>query len=471
VFFYCSEFFRAEIYRFQKQEVLNELKKTTNISGIILFFVVILTFFLFNVFTPVAVDDFAYLYSFADGSRITSTLDVIESQRVHYFSQSGRSVAHFFAQIFLMFDHKIIFDIMNTAVYVIFILAVQFHINVRWIRRGWEDLWEFLAINIFLWLFVPAWGQNFLWLTGSCNYLWTTTIVLLFLLPFRIKLEHQNFKFKTILLFFFFPFSVIAGWTNENSGAAVLFMLIVYFVINKINRKRSALFEILGSAGFLIGYLILILAPGNYVRLANFDRKNVFFLVELLGRFVKISAFVLQHYSLVIGLCVLVIWMSCRHQKKKINSSVFFYGIGVLAGSYSLVMSPALSGRSFLMVTVFLSVLFFDLLRSQKIELPAFARNHKSFIVVILLMAFFFSSVLPTSRNIMSVYLRMKQRTEYISRKKSEGILDITVKSPISAHDNHVSIDGLDDIGTSNAAMVKYYGINSLIGALYGEDW
>jgi hypothetical protein len=65
----------------------------------------------------------------------------------------------------------------------------------------------------------------------------------------------------------------------------------------------------------------------------------------------------------------------------------------------------------------------------------------------------------------------MRQRTEYIYRKKSEGVFDITVKSPIPVHDRHVSIDGLDDIGTSNAAMVKYYGINSLSGTLYGEDW
>jgi hypothetical protein len=462
--------------------------KITGFFGIILSFAVILAFFLFNVFTPIAVDDFAHLYSFADGSRIASALDVIESLRAYYFSQGGRNVAHFFAQFFLMFDHKIIFDIMNTAVYIIFILVIQFHINAKRGGGAFARSWEFLAVNAFLWLFVSAWGQNFLWLTGSCNYLWTTTIVLLFLLPFRIKREWDDFRFKPVLLFLFFLSSVIAGWTNENSGVAVLFMLIVYFVIKKAKKERLALFEVLGSLGFLAGYLILVLAPGNYVRLAAYGQKNAIFIVELMRRFVRISALVLQYHSLIIGLCIFMVWNSLCAQKKKSEiaekqneivkkdlfisqDTLIFYGIGILAATYSLVMTPAISDRSFLIVTVFLSILFFRLLQSIKIELPPLVQNNKSFIIGIFLAAFFFSSVLPASRNIMSVYLRMKQRTEYIYRKKSEGVLDITIKSPIPVHNRHVSINGLDDIGTSNGAMVKYYGINALSGSLYGKDW
>jgi hypothetical protein len=456
------------------------MKKITDFSGIILFFAVILAFFIFNVFTPIAVDDFAHLYSFADRSRIASALDVIESLRAYYFSHGGRNVAHFFAQIFLMFDHKIIFDIMNTAVYVIFILVIQFHINVQF--KEWGGIFArsggFLAVNIFLWLFVPAWGQNFLWLTGSCNYLWTATIVLLFLLPFRIKLEHQNFNFKTILLFLFFPFSVMTGWTNENSGAAVLFMLIVYFCVKKAKKERLALFEVLGALGFLTGYLILILAPGNYARLATFDRNSAGYLFEMAERFIKISALFLRYASFAVGLCVFMAWNVWNSGKRPFRFTdnveknlCVFYGIGVLSATYAMVMSPTISGRAFLIATVLLAILFFRLFQSVKIELPPLVQNNKAFIIGIFLTAFFFSSVLPASRNIMSVYLRMKRRTEYIYQKKSEGVLDITVKSPIPVHDRHVSIDGLDDIGTSNAAMVKYYGINSLSGSLHGEDW
>jgi phosphotransferase system glucose/maltose/N-acetylglucosamine-specific IIC component len=290
------------------------------------------------------------------------------------------------------------------------------------------------------------------------------------------------------LLFLLFPFSVVAGWTNENSGAAVLFMLIGYFIIKKTQKERLVLFESLGSAGFLIGYLILILAPGNYVRLEAESRQNTLFIVEFVMRFIKITVLVLQHNSFVIGLCVFMAWHTVRCKKKNweireslrtdVKKSLFisrgipiFYGIGILAAAYSLAVTPAISGRSFLIAIVFLSILFFRLLKSVKIELHLLIQNNKSFIIVILLAAFFFSSVLPASRNIMSVYLRMKQRTEYIYRKKAEGVLDITVKSPIPVHNKHVSIAGLDDIGTANTDMARYYGINSLTGALYGTDW
>jgi hypothetical protein len=435
-------------------------------------FLVILGFFLFNHFTPIVIDDFAFQYSFANGQRISTITDIFDSLHAGYLNIGGRTVADFFAQFFLMFENKIIFNIFNTLVYFIFIILIHFHIKANLIFNSWL----FLALNIFLWIFIPAWGQDFLWLTGSCVYLWTTTIVLLFLLPFRLKLEHKDFRMKKILLVLFFPFAVIAGWTNENSGAAVLFMLIVYFIVQKMRKnkntsKGTGLFEILGAIGFLTGYLILILAPGNYVRLGSFERRHAVFFVELLERFLKISVFLLQHASFPMGVCILIVWKLYRSCPTKNYVAIFFYGMGILAGSYSLIMSPALSGRAFLIVIVFLTVLFLSLLSSVKIELPSVVLKNKTIIIFVFLLAFFFSSILPASRNIMSVYLRMKQRSEYIYRKKSEGILDITVKSPIPVHDKHVSIDGLDDIGTSNSEMVKYYGVQSLTGALYGDDW
>jgi hypothetical protein len=446
-------------------------KNTIALFGKVLPFLIIFAFFLFNVFTPAAIDDFVYRYNFSNWERISSIADIFDSQRAHYFMQGGRSVAHFFAQLFLMFDSKIIFDIFNTFIYFIFVMLIHFHIKASFVF----NTWLFLAINIFLWIFVPAWGQDFLWLGGSCNYLWTTTIVLLFLLPFRLKLEHNNFRMKRILLVFFFPFAVIAGWTNENSGAAVLFMLIVYFVVKKMEKNqtvnRGGGFEILGTIGFLVGYLILILAPGNYARLDSFEQRHAIFFVELFEHFMKISVFLLQHVSFVIGMCVLIMWKLWHHVKKRKYTSFFFYGIGILAGAYSLVVSPTSPGRAFLIVIVFLSIFFFSLLYSAKNELPPVVLKNKTIIILIFLLSFFFTSVLPASRNIMSVYLRMKQRSEYIYRKKSEGILDITVKSPIPVHDRHVSIDGLDDIGTSNWAMVKYYGVHSLTGALDNDDW
>jgi hypothetical protein len=170
--------------------------------GKVLPFLVIFVFFLFNVFTPVAIDDFAYRYNFSNGERISSIADILDSQNSHYLIQGGRSVAHSFAQFFLMLEKKIIFDVLNTLVYFIFVMLVHFHIKASFAF----NTWLFLAINIFLWIFVPAWGQDFLWLTGSCNYLWTTTIVLLFLLPYRLKLEHKDFKMKKVLLVFFFSF-------------------------------------------------------------------------------------------------------------------------------------------------------------------------------------------------------------------------------------------------------------------------
>jgi hypothetical protein len=98
---------------------------------------------------------------------------------------------------------KPLFNAANTLVYCVFVLLTYFHITGGALRKFKPLL--FLAINGFYWFSVPAWGQDFLWLTGSCSYLWTTTIILFFLVPFRKRHDTKDYT-PNILLSVFFVF-------------------------------------------------------------------------------------------------------------------------------------------------------------------------------------------------------------------------------------------------------------------------
>lgn len=231
----------------------------------------------FNWCTPLICDDYVYSFIWQDkimgialpetAEKISGITDIIYSQWQHYFSWGGRTVAHSLAQFFL-WQGKDLFNIFNAACFVLLLLEMQWLID-----RG-RIHFRFLPSDI-LWIFGVFWifsvylGDIFTWLTLSCNYLWTTVILLSFLLVyvrFYFNLEDIFFVRNTtagkILLFLF---GVLAGWTNENVPCFVILFLGVY-LMQCHKQKKLVSILLFGFAGFTLGYLLLMSSPGNYVR-------------------------------------------------------------------------------------------------------------------------------------------------------------------------------------------------------------
>ena len=125
-----------------------------------------------------------------------------------------------------------------------------------------------LYIFFAVWAFTAAFSSVFLWLTGACNYLWTVVLLLGFLLPFVHKFyffdkhisHHKRFTFS---MFFF---GMLAGWTTENSICWIILVLLVFFYVNREKIEIES-WMISGLAGLIVGYTLLMFAPGNVVRL------------------------------------------------------------------------------------------------------------------------------------------------------------------------------------------------------------
>ena len=415
--------------------------------------------FILNNYTPLIADDFSYSIG------IHSVSDIIKSQYNSYFSWGGRCVAHFFAQFWLLVG-KPFFNIANTIVYCFFILLIQFHIIGNMKKPNFS---LFLALNIFFWFFVPAWGQNFLWLTGSCNYLWTTTIILLFLAPFRKKQDNPEYNFGIPLSVLFFFAGILAGWSNENSGAGVLFLLIGYFIIKIIKKDKLSLFEIFGAVGFLIGFCLMIAAPGNYVRAEEIRRMGDGYygdplLLMFIKRFISITkyfientGFLLVSISLVLGFDLLY------HKKQKLQLFTYFYFISTLISVYSMLLSPTFPDRAFLIVIVFSIITLGNILR--QVEIPDIIKRNIVFIAVLTVLCMSVS-FLDASKKTMGVYLRWYDRVEYILAEKEKGNLDIEL-NPIEAKNKHVALYGLSDIYSDeiewpNTSIATYFGLKTI---------
>ena len=190
---------------------------------------IFLMILLFNFLTPLLADDFGY--SFGTDGKIKNILDIVGYQVWHYFNWGGRTVAHFIAQLFLLLP-KWIFSICNSAVYVLLVYLIYLH------AKGDKEENPIMIpiIHLFLWFSLPVFGQTFLWLIGSCNYLWTSVIILAFLLPFRKNIDKKD---SPILIVTMFLIGIIAGWTNENSAVGLIVSIALLIICYKTNKSKN----------------------------------------------------------------------------------------------------------------------------------------------------------------------------------------------------------------------------------------
>ena len=245
-------------------------------SLLILFFAYLFLYYL-NYLFPISFGD-DYLYSFIwqgeamttplndSAVRVSSFRDILVSQWSHYITWGGRTVAHVLAQFFL-WKGKWVFNFFNSLISLLLIVEIYCYIHQGSVSLNFsaEKLW---CILLALWIFTPGFAPVFLWLTGSCNYLWTNVILIAFLIPY-IQSYYDVFQKKessNFLSFFMFVFGIVAGWTNENSVCWIILTLF-FFIHNRNKISKAEFWMISGLMGLLIGYAFLVLAPGNVARL------------------------------------------------------------------------------------------------------------------------------------------------------------------------------------------------------------
>ncbi len=239
----------------------------------LLLLVVFVLMYVLNSQLPLSYGD-DYIYSFVwEGWRMMEPLpeqvqrvagwgDLLRSQWSHYFTWGGRTVAHTLAQFFL-WQGKALFNVCNALMAVLLVLLIY------WIsdegRVGLDLVPSRVAwIFFILWAFTPGFPSVFLWLTGACNYLWTSVLLLLFLLPYvRYYFRRTSPPGGPRLMA---ALGLAAGWTNENTvGWAILAVLMLLYRDRRQPVRPSWLAA--GGAGLFAGYALLLLSPGNVERM------------------------------------------------------------------------------------------------------------------------------------------------------------------------------------------------------------
>ena len=317
------------------------MKKILNEKNIILF-IIFISMLSLNYLYPYISDDYTYMYKYDNFERIKNISDIFFSMKDHYFLWGGRVLAHSLASVFLLLP-KNIFNICNSIMYTIFIYLIYL-IG----RRNNKDNYNYLfIIHLLIWFINISFGEVTLWLTGSCNYLWTSVIILLFLYLFHK--ENKNVIIFSIL-------GILAGMCNENFSLSIIFVCILFVIFNKNYRNKN---NYIGIIFLIIGYLFLFLAPGNFIR-ASAGVNNIITITQKI-------LYLINVFSLLIIFILLLSYV--LYKKNKLKKDYLIYILGSIICILFLVVAPTFSLRATIGTLIYNLIIIIDILFSFKFDL------------------------------------------------------------------------------------------------------
>ncbi len=456
-------------------------KKTISVFiGIFIFL------YILNYLTPLSFGD-DYLYAFIwqgnsmfvplneNAVRVSSWHDLVVSQRSLYFTWGGRIVGQFLTQFFVWMG-KDIFNVTNAFIGTVLIAEMNWCMNkgkVSMPVRPAMVLWIFFM----LWVFAPGFSDVFFWLTAACIYLWPAVLLLFFLLPYVQKYyAFQEKAGKTgVFSIGMFILGVIAGCGNENSVCWVILVLLLFLFLNRKNSDMEK-WMFTGIAGLIIGYAILILAPGNMARIYDGHGSNWQNLQILKHHFsilvvVLLFQAFLWYFSLksVYRLRKENCWGSALQKDILLVQILLVTAFGMSA---TMLLSPEFPTRSGFPGTIPLVIATGILLRIQKenhIELIQYGAKR---ILTVLGVLFFLASASVTIYNFHEKQLHVQKilvAVDQLKQSSQKRTLRVQPFRTVSFEENLVS--GLhipnydldeDEYNWKNVSFARYYGIQGI---------
>lgn len=438
------------------QKIVQKIKENKKmvIAAAILF----LAAFFYNLLSPYTTDDYSYMFSFADGARITNPLRIFESLQSHYMHIHGRILPHFFVQLILMFP-KWIFDILNAGAYLLLVILV---LQVP-CKKKFSTL-LFFAVPVAFWVYIPDYGQIFLWLTGSINYCWAFILSLLYMKVYVNLFQNPQKKLAGKGILALSVFSLFFGAYSELVSFPVIFIcfLIVCMVMWEKHTIRAYWSYVIPIAAGAAGYLTMLLSP------AETTRQGTFALSLIFKRFIDIFETYYQCAGtlLILWAVFMVLANYFKADKKQIIVSVCLFAVNLISMAMLSVASYVVP-RHFAIPIFYLLASIITLMQSLRgrgqIECV-------SYCVCAYIITISIWSIWEGTYDIYDVNRRQQEREAYIYEQIESGnneVLTVPIIRPLTKYSCKYD---LMDIRTDdadpwpNAEIAKYYGLKKIYG-------
>lgn len=397
------------------KEKTGKSDRTIFIIAVFISFVAIL---IYNFFTPLMSDDLLF-----DASKYKNFGDIIKAEYEQYMMWTGRSVLQIILRVCSLLP-KSIFNILNSFCFVLLLLLIYW--NVTGGQKYNSIL--YIIINLFVWNFGVEFAQTVLWMSGACNYLWGSTIILGLITCCR-KLSEGETPEKNIILrcVGLFIWGIFAGWCNENTSGGGLLIILAFTLLYYLQHKKILTYMVCAIMGMVTGLLFMICAPGNRVRqsygLADETHTGI---LAYVGRFLKINKYV-DHYMMLYIAIIIILMVYFVHKKRKLKEFilVYIFGVAGLACSYVLVFTPEPMPRAYFGANIFMLIACMEVISkiSKEDDIWYFLKNGLAIVGTV----WMFFSYLENGADLARILRSVNERESYIQEQVAQGNYDLTL--------------------------------------------
>ena len=419
----------TKLYNMKNLKLLNKIIKFICIIAV---FIMV---FILNYFTKFSADDYAYMYSFADGTRITSFNEIISSQIQHYNTVNGKFIAHVFAQSFLMLP-PLVFDFINSLAFVFLIILMCLFVDEN--KQG-LNIKLFLILSVFMLTFLPAFAEVCLWTTGSANYLYGIIFILLFLMPYRYKNAQTHKKSQSIILaVLMFVFGCIAGASSESNVVMAIIIIILELIYYRIKNIKYDAWNFTGLAGMFVGLFSLLLSPGTASRVDTLG--GGFNIPVWINRFINYFFEMIVVYGVFLFIFILLFSIALKNKENKNLFQSIIFMITAILGILLMVILPTFPKRAWSGSFVFLLISVGNIYLSAKpnLNVSKLVQNTLAIFIIVYGVSAYWD-----------IFFAVKNRGEeydnrqaHIQQQIENGDTDITIQK-FDGDGQYVLCDGL----------------------------
>ena len=418
---------------------------------VIVFLVVLILSFL----TPMVSDDFAYCFSWKDWTRIRQIGQIIPSMAEHRSVTNGRVVVHYLVQLLLMLP-RTVYGVLNALVAVLLCTLTRRLLSLgTWKQEACVLLFGICSFCCFL----PALGENILWLDGSLNYFWGLACSLLFLYPFLAEYlelpysENKSVAVLRVLLAFIF------GTWSENGSLVFLSLSGCLWLLLWFRTKRLPVMPLLWILAAIAGYVFLMTAPATVGRAGAQSVPVIGYNFRMIFRTARSELL----FPLLINATLYALAVSFGVDRRLLTVAGLLI-LGGLLAMFSYVFAAYFVPRH-LCYPVFLLVLASVMLLAGlcRAGRPVFSAVAVACLLVVFLLQF------PVGVLDVAISWHKQQlREQQIHNALKEGQTSVTLENyfPYTSYGIPFELNPLDSTIGPNVNVADYYGLE----AVYGVD-
>lgn len=304
--------------------------------------------FVLEWYTPIHSDDYRY---YLLGLSFDAHLQ-------HYMNWSGRIVADYASAFLLATESRFVISSMTAGAVIVFCYFIV-KTPTGTLKWGKNDTLIFTLIFLTFWIANPNIGEVVFWVVGSANYLWTNLFVVAWIWNlYRIQIQQEQRTQITMLLL-----GILAGCSNESVapfvvGLSLLALVYDLWKYNRLNLNKSLYF-----VSVLLGAVVLIFSPGNFIRAHGshqvwYDKPLIEkLIIHLSNRFFNHLALIWISYVVLALLAIILLFCwkkKFRFSKFNLNMIVVMLLTGI---GTSLIMVAAPSYPDRVMMSTFMFIL------------------------------------------------------------------------------------------------------------------